>query len=169
MTRTATESFTLTHAKYLASKVTADMRRCQQIYGRPTDQERNDYGTEITLLLRDGYLGTFEFGYRKDGARVISWYYTVSNGGLEGGNDDRPGRIVSTAEITGASFFSFLSYSSAWDKLPADQRAAIARNLPVQRSTGAAPTDGLGYWEADLRYASNGVAVARKTFRPYTA
>ncbi|MGI8958356.1 MAG: hypothetical protein ACR2IV_01065, partial [Bryobacteraceae bacterium] len=36
MTRTASESFTLTHAKYLASKVTADMVRCQQNYGRPS-------------------------------------------------------------------------------------------------------------------------------------
>ncbi len=35
MTRAAVESFTLTQAKYLASKVTADMRRCQQLYGEP--------------------------------------------------------------------------------------------------------------------------------------
>ena len=55
MTRSATDTWTLTNAKYLASKVTTDMLRCQQNYHEPDNDAINSYGTELALLLRDGY------------------------------------------------------------------------------------------------------------------
>lgn len=64
MTRSATDSWTLTNAKYLASKVTADMIRCQQSYGEPSNDRINNYGTELALLLRDNYVESYEFGYK---------------------------------------------------------------------------------------------------------
>ena len=73
MTRTATDSFTLTHAKYLASKVTTDMLRCQQLYGYPSNAAINNYGTELALLLRDGYISIFEFGFQRNDHRLLSW------------------------------------------------------------------------------------------------
>src|SRR5437870_569267 len=94
MTRTASESFTLTHAKYLASKVTADMLRCQQLYGSPSNGQINDYGTELALLLRDGYVAVYEFGFQRNDQRLVSWRYTVDSSGISA-TDDRPGRIVS--------------------------------------------------------------------------
>src|SRR5688500_862487 len=56
MTRNATETFTLISAKYLASKVTSDMRRSSQLHGQPLESEINDYGTELALLLNAGYI-----------------------------------------------------------------------------------------------------------------
>lgn len=166
MTRTATESFTLTHAKYLASKVTADLKRCQQRYGKPSDGDINDYGTELALLLRDGFVSTYEFGFKRNDQRVVSWNYTVDASGNMT-SDDRPGGIYTGAEITGATWFNFLNYTAAWRSLDFTQRQRIEADLPIQRTPGTAPADGLGYWVTDRTYSSTGVAMSRKTFRGY--
>jgi hypothetical protein len=165
MTRTATESFTLTHAKILASKVTADMRRCQQNYSRPSDSDINDYGTELALLLRDGYVQAYEFGFSRDDARILSWSYTVDSSGQVTSND-RPGRIIAGVDISGASFFNQLTRSSAWGKLGVSAQEAITAGLPIQRVTKDGPRDGAGKWVYDLNYSSGGVTLGRKSFQP---
>lgn len=165
MTRTVSESFTLTHAKYLASKVTADMRRCQQNYFRPSDDQINNFGTELALLLRDGYVSEYEFGFSQNDQRILSWHYTVKNSEVSAA-DDRPGRIVSGIEIANAVFFNQLTYSLAWALLSKEERGRVERELPIQRTIGAGPRDGAGYWANDLSYSSTGVALSRRTFRP---
>lgn len=155
----------MTHAKKLASKVAADLRRCQGIYGFPTDAEINDYGTELAMLLRDGYVSEYEFGYKKDGARVVSWHYRVdSTGDLS--SDDRPGKIVQVP-IGGCTRFNTLTYSDTWFRLTEQQRQAIKADLPISRGTAAGLRDGNGYWTMDRTYSSGGISMPRKTFQPY--
>ncbi len=166
MTRTASESFTLTHAKYLASKVTADMVRCQQNYGRPTQSDINNYGTELALLLRDGYVAAYEFGFAQDDQRVLSWRYVVDSSGLSS-TDDRPGRIVSGVAVASASYFNQLTFSGTWLALPQAERDRICTGLPIQRVTKNGPKDGRGYWASDLNYSASGVSLGRRTFRPF--
>jgi hypothetical protein len=175
MTRTAVESFTLTQAKYLASKVAADMRRCQQLYGKPKstggtrqDPDINDYGTEIALMLRDKYIATFEFGFVRDtdNERLLTWKYSVDSAG-DLTSDDRPGRIVSGVDIKGASFRSYMTYSDAWSKLTEEQKAAYKEALPVGRVGAAAYGSSLGSFQYDLAYSSTGVAMVRQTFKLY--
>lgn len=168
MTRTASESFTLTHAKYLASKVTADMLRCQQNYGRPVQSHINDYGTELALLLRDGYVEIYEFGFSQDDQRLLSWRYEVDGTGINS-TDDRPGRIVSGVDITNATWFNQLTFSSAWIALHQTERDRIRSVLPIQRVTKDGPKDGRGYWTNDLNYSASGVSLGRRTFRPYSS
>ena len=166
MTRSATETFTLLHAKYLASKVTADLKRFQQRFGTPSDAQINDYGTELALLLRDGFVSSYEFGFKRDEKRVISCFYQVnSSGDLTA--DDRPGGLSANADITGAGWFNFLIPSSAWYAVAEKDRQQIEAALPFQRTPGHAPNDGSGYWQSDKTYSSSGVAMARKTFRPF--
>jgi hypothetical protein len=167
MTRTVSETWTLTYAKHLASKATSDMWRCYQNYGSPRPETINDYGTELALLLRDGYVAAYEFGFAKDNQRVISWRYTVdSSGNIT--MDDRPGRIVSGVDTTGALFFNQLTYSDSWSKLTQEERDRVKAVVPVQRVTKDGPEDGSGYWQQDRTYSSNGVAMPRSTFRPYS-
>lgn len=166
MTRTASESFTLTHAKYLASKVTADMVRCLQNYGRPSQSDINNYGTELALLLRDGYVAAYEFGFAQDDQRIISWRYLVDSSGLSS-TDDRPGRIVSGVAVASATYFNQLTFSDIWFALPQAERDRISAGLPIHRVTREGPKDGRGYWASDLNYASGGVSLGRKTFRPF--
>lgn len=166
MTRVVSESFTLTQAKYLASKVTADMRRCQQLYGHPSDTRINNLGTELALLLRNDYVKTYEFGFVRDSddERVLTWRYSVdSAGNLR--SDDRPGRIVSGVNVSGASFKTYLIKSAAWDNLTEAQQAAIEAMLPVTRHFAPEYGSSLGYWKKDLCYSATGVAMVRESFK----
>jgi hypothetical protein len=166
MTRTVSESFTLTQAKYLASKVTTDMWRCQQLYGQPSAAAINDYGTELALRLRDGFVSAYEFGFQLNDERMLSWRYTVINGDLAA-TDDRPGRIVSGVDVGSARFFNQLTHSSKWSGLSEKEREEWEAFYPIKRVTKDGPKDGHGYWQKDLQYSSKGVLLPRETFRPY--
>jgi Bacterial HORMA domain family 1 len=157
---TVSETFSITHARHIASRVAGDLRLMSSYYGRPTLPEVDDYLEEIAQLLVKGYLGTFEVGYRRDGKRVFTLLYEVlANGTL---SDSRAGGVPTDADITGASCFSYVTY--ARDDAA---RAAFLAGLPVQRTGGPEPVDGDGYWVHDDRsYASGGVGLRRGRFVP---
>jgi hypothetical protein len=64
---TDTIAFTHTHAVHLATKVAADLKRVQRLYGSPSDVAIAEYAGEMIALLKAGYLGTVTYGYRRDG------------------------------------------------------------------------------------------------------
>lgn len=163
---TTSETFTLTDARRLAAKVAADMHQCQRLYGRLTDTAIENYQEELTVLLHGEYVKSYEFGFKtKDERRVVSWFYTVGpSGDLEGG---RSGGLFPSADISSAVLFNFLSYSSKWFDLSSTERAKIKASYSVQRTDGSPPQDGDGYWDSSRHYASGGVAVTRKEFRPW--
>lgn len=163
---TASETFTLIDARRLAAKVAADMHQCQQLYGHLTDTAIENYQEELTVLLHGEYVKSYEFGFKaRDERRVVSWFYTVGpSGDLEGG---RSGGIFPSADISNAVLFNFLSYSSKWFDLSIEKRAKIKASYSVQRTDGSPPQDGEGYWDSSRHYASGGVAVTRKEFRPW--
>lgn len=168
MTRSAAETFNLTHAKYLAAKVTSDMRRCQQLYGSPGDPNINDYGTELAFMLRDKYVADYEFGWirKADDERVLTWRYTVDvTGDLTG--DNRPGKLVAGYDVTRCSFRTYMNYTSKWWQLSDAQRVAYKASMPVKRQAAQAYGSSLGGWHSDLTYSSTGVAMVRQTFKKY--
>lgn len=162
-TYTTSESFTLTNAKHLCSKVTADMLRCLQIYGRPSGDHINVYGTELAQLLCDGYVEEYEFGFKRDEQRLVSWRYKVVNGSLQSA-DDRPGKILTGIDVSAAQFFNYLTKSAAWGRLSQEEKDRIEASLPVKRTFCDPPKDALGYWVEDRCYASGGVSLGRRTF-----
>ena len=81
-TYTTSETFTLTHAKYLASKVAADLLQMQMFYSSPSNEKINQYISELTTLLVHGYLESVDYGFRKDGKWVIQTSYSVKNGSI---------------------------------------------------------------------------------------
>lgn len=164
-TQSATESFTVTHARKLTSKVVTDLIRCSQLYGQPSQAKIQEYGEELTTLLQGGYLSTFEFGFKKDEKRILTCFYTVDeNGNMK--DDGRPGGIESGVNIVGASFFTYLAHSNKWDNLPSQEREKITNSIPIKRGGGSPPTDGLGYWANDRNYYAGGVGLGRRSFKP---
>ena len=163
-TTTTSETFTITHARHLASKIAADLRLCSNYYGTPSESDIYNYTEELIILLKDGYVSTYEFGFEKNNTRIVSCKYAVrSNGSIT--TDDRAGKIYSCADISGANFYSFLSYSSAWLALTIEQKAKIQANYKIQRTPGCAPVDGNGYWSNDKTYSAGSTALNRGTFR----
>lgn len=164
----ASQSFTRSHAKYLASKVVADLYQCARLYGRPSTDSIPDYEAELVELLVGGYVREYEFGFKQHGMRVVSWQYSVTVGGdlVGGSTDDSAGGVYARAKVAGADYFNFLSYSQKWFGLGSSERDRVEATLPFSRSTGTLPADGNGYWVQDKTYSSSGTSVARRTFRP---
>lgn len=163
---TKTSTFTVTHARYIASKIAADLTLCGQYYGTPADSHVREYSDELTTLLRDGYVSEYEFGFKKDDKRVLSWRYRVtSDGSIE--TDDRPGKMYSDVDVSTTTYFNFLTYSDKWYELSQRERDRIEEGLPFKRSAGSLPTDGAGHWSSDRTYSASGTGVSRSSFRPY--
>ena len=161
------ETFTLTHAKHLASKVVSDLYQCRKFYGEPSEAQIARYQDELIVMLAGGYVKDYEFGFKKNDLRVVSWQYLVNaSGDLVGGADDRSGGIYARADISGATHFNFMSYSQAWLDLASNEQSIVRTKHSINRNAGYLPSDGSGYWQTDRTYSSAGVAIERKTFRP---
>jgi HORMA domain-containing protein len=166
MTHSFTKSatFTITHARYLSSKVAADMHLCAQYYGNPAEARVREYAEELAQYLNNGYLAEYEFGYKKNGVRVVSWRYKVDENGVLS-TDDRAGKIAPYVDITGASFYNYLTQNSRFFSLASDQQTRFKRELSVRRTGGDPPSDGRGYWTSDRNYYSAGCGLNRQTFQ----
>ena len=166
-TFTETSTFTRTHAKHMAAKVATDLKRIQRFYGRPNDSSIADYETEVIEFLKEGYLGTVIYGFRRNGNWIEpTLYYTERDLAGASANDDDPGRIRPGVDISGASFYSYLTYSLAWDNATEAEKEEFRGRLPFRRSV--APEPGIdGYLSEDLTYSSGGRALDRATVRSW--
>jgi len=166
-TLSETATFTLTHARHMAAKVAADLKRLQRLYGSPTDARIADYETEVIELLKAGYLGTLTVGFRRDGDWIEpTLRYAARDLAGRDADDHDPGRIKPGVDIDGASFYSYLTYSRAWDDLTAAEQDAFKRRLPFYR-TGA-PEPGIdGYLDPDRTYSAGGRALDRASVRSW--
>ncbi len=66
---TLSDTFTITHARHIASRMAADFRLMRVYYGRPSEATIENYLEEVAQLLAKGYLSTFEIGFKKGDKR----------------------------------------------------------------------------------------------------
>lgn len=164
---TETTTFSVTHAKHMAAKVAADLKRMQRLYGKPDDPAIASYEAEVVDLLKAGYLGTVTYGYRRDGYFIEpTLRYTARDLAGSAANDDDPGKVLPGANIVGATFYSYLTYSSAWNALSSTQQDTFKNSLPFKR-TGANEPGINGYLVDDRSYSAGGRAMARSSVRSY--
>lgn len=162
-----TATFTVTHAKHMAAKVATDLKRLQRLYGFPSDADISTYEEEIIELLKGGYLGTVTYGFRRDDKWIEpALKYTARELSGASLDDNDPGKIRPGADISGASFYSYLTYSSAWHNLTDSEREVVRGRLPFMR--GGAPEPGInGYLSNDRTYSSGGRALERSSVRSF--
>lgn len=165
-TVSSSSTFTVTHARHLAAKVKTDLKRMQRFYNSPSDVMLDKYETELTELIRNGYLSSVIFGYKRDGQFIEpTLKYTAQE--LSGaGADDDPGKVKPGADIQGASFSSYLTYSAKWHALTLDEQNRFEATLPFQRNSVPEPTSA-GYYVSDNNYSSGGRALGRQSMRSY--
>lgn len=166
-TLTQTATFTLTHARHMAAKVATDLKRMQRFYGLPSDTSIAAYEAEVTEMLKAGYLANVSYGFRRNDQWIEpTLRYTAYDLAGAAANDDDPGRVRPGADITGASFYSYLVYSSAWHALSTAQQQAFESGLPFSR--GSAPEPGVrGYFSDDRTYSAGGQALNRASVRSW--
>jgi len=158
-------SFTITHARHMAAKVATDLKRMQRFYGAPADSKIAAYEAEITEFLKAGYLGTVTYGFRRNGNWIEpTLRYTSRDLAGASANDDDPGRIRPGADVSGASFYSYLSYGAGWNSSSEAEKEEFRRRLPFQR--GDADEPGIsGYLATDRTYSAAGRALDRASVR----
>ena len=164
---TESTTFTITHARHMAAKVSADLKRMQRFYGHPSDTVIAIYENEIAELLKAGYLGTLTVGFKRNDEWIEPMLrYTARD--LDGmvADDDDPGRVLPGRDVSGASFYNYLTYSAAWDTLPANEKDAFKQRLPFQRETATQPTMN-GYLVDDKTYSAGGRALGRASLKAY--
>jgi Bacterial HORMA domain family 1 len=166
-TNTGVQTFTITHAKYIASKVATDLKRMQRFYGSPTDEWIVTFESELIEFLKNGYLDTVTYGYKKDGNWIEpTLKYTAKDLAGMMSSDDDPGRIIPNANIETASFYSYLTYNISWVRLSSEEKDAFKKNLPLQR--GGADEPGItGYLSNDKMYSSGGKGLERSIVNNY--
>ena len=164
-TYTTSATYTKTNVEYVASKVIADLRGLGAYYGQPSDSKIWEFYEELVELLAGGYVANVEYGFKRNGQRVVSLYYEARMDGSL--TDGRSGGVFARADISGASWFSFLAYSRKWDSLSPAAQQQIEDRITIKRTYGQAPGDGSGYWSTDRTYSSQGLGVQRRIFRPY--
>jgi hypothetical protein len=165
---TQSSTFTVTHARHMAAKVATDLKRIQRLYdGVPTDGSIANYECEVTELLKAGYLNTVTYGFRREGNWIEpTLRYTARDLAGMSSNDDDPGKIRPSADVSGASFYSYLTYSTAWDRLSEAEKDAFKKRLPFYRG-GAAEPGITGYMSTDRTYSSGGKALDRASVRSH--
>ena len=166
-TESGTQVFTVTHAKHIASKVATDLKRLQRFYSDPSDAQIANYEAEMIEFLKNGYLGTVTYGFKKDGNWIEpTLRYTARDLSGMASSDDDPGRVQPNKNITGAQFYSFLTYSPAWEKLTQAEKDKFHTTVPFQR--GGASEPGInGYLSSDKVYSSGGKALDRSIVKSY--
>jgi len=161
-TLSSTATFTVTHAKYLASKLAADLRQMQLFYGTPSDKQIEDYVTEVVVLLLGGYFASVSYGFRSGGQWVMVIKYDAVTGGVLL-SDDRAGRVRPGVNVSSATWYSFLTYSNKFLLLSNAEREEIKARLPFARGSAEEPRIG-GAWTADRSYSNGGVSVQRQMY-----
>lgn len=160
-------TFTATHAKHLASKVSTDLKRMQRFYGKPSDNWIAEHETELIELLKNGYLDTITQGFQRDGKWIEPTlrYKARDLGGMQSADDD-PGKIRPGADVSGATFNSYATYTAKWNALSSAERDTFKKRQPFYRG-GAEEPSVSGYLESDRTYSSGGKALNRSTVRSY--
>jgi hypothetical protein len=164
---TRTVTFTATSARHLTSKIAADLRTMNRYYDLPSLTEIDAYAQEAARLLLDGYLAWVDYGLRRPTASggmewVLQLRYTVNSSGVL--TDDHPGGVPAYAPTDGANFYSYLSYSAAFDALPAWRKDAVKAALPVTRTGAAESPRAGGTLNGQRSYSRDGVSLSRDTF-----
>lgn len=166
-TFTESSTFTVTHARHMAAKVATDLMRMRRLYGSPSVADIDAFEREVIALLKAGYLRRVWYGFKRNGSWIEPTIkYTARDLYYGSAADDDPGKIRPSADVSGASFYSYLTYSATWNYLTSAQQDAFTKNLPFNRP-GAMEPSVYGYLLPDRTYSSGGRALDRASVRSY--
>lgn len=160
---TLTDTFTKTHASYLASKVAADLKQMQLFYGKPSDGKIIDFAKEVEVLLVNKCLKMVAYGFHENNSWTYVLRYTVRSDGITLA-DDRSGSVPPKANVEESPWLSFLEYSDVWFDLSEDEQQEILDSLPFRRTSGTEPDFGSGRWSYDKTYYKSGTALERGVY-----
>ena len=108
----------------------------QAFYGKPSEETIEKYIAEAELFLAAGYLRSIRYGFEKEGKVVCELEYTAQSAN---GINDKPGKIFPAADLSGWTWFSYLTYSDAFIRLTSAQQVSFKKDSPLERPTAPQP------------------------------
>lgn len=162
---TTDHTVTRTDSKYIASKVAADLHAMRNYYGKPAESMISDLQEELAELLCGGYVKRVQYGFSRNGEKIVFLDYETGPSGLL--QDNNSGGVFARADVSGAEWNSYMTYSEKWRSLSDADKRPILKRITIKREPGQEPKDGNGEWVIDKSYASQGIGIQRKTFRPF--
>jgi hypothetical protein len=160
-TYTTSATFTIVDARYVASKLGADLRNLNARYGRPALSNIDEYVEETAQFLKAGFLETVDFGFKAGDSWILRLRYAAAAGGQL--RDVAPGRLPAV-NVDGRPFHSYLRHSSAYRAATPEERTAFRQLLPFERSSGDEPLLGHGTSTSSSQYSRNGAGLSRDIF-----
>lgn len=161
-TSSQAETFTITNAKYLASKIQTDLQRLHRFYydshRQPTMDRIQSYYEEMVLLQKFNFLLEIEYGFSIGNQWKKALKYEARQGGVLASDDD-PGGVRYTAIPSNAEWSSFLRYNNRWNSTAYESdKKEFLRLTPIRRTTGSEYS---GTWTQERSYASGGRGLLR--------
>ena len=162
---TASSTFTITDARYVASKMGADLRGLYARYNKPAADAIDNYIEEAALCLKAGYLKAVDFGFKRDGVWVLRLRYTAVAGGQL--SDSSPGRLPAASDVLGSSFYSYLSWNDSFHNLSMSEQQAFEDTLPVVRTSADETALGSGRHGNSAEYSRHGAGLSRDVYSAF--
>lgn len=161
---TDSDTFSETHAAHHAGRITTDLRHCFHEYGSPAEHMLEQYLEELKVLVSRRLVHRYHFGFQRNNDPVWGIQYEITDHGDVNVDSNVAGGIPRGHDVTGASFYNFLTFASGWHSLPSEQQRAINDLLPFTRTTGILPGSGTTSYTPDRRYNAGGVGTQRSIF-----
>ena len=158
---TTSSTFTITSARYLASKVAADLRQMQLFYGRPSDYEITNFIEELVILMLGGWLKSITYGFKRNNYWVVALEYKMFLGSIRA-TDDNAGRVKPGININMSSWYSVLTKSATFYNLSPIEKVRIEQSLPIKRTIGGAPQIRTSNLINDKYYSKNNGVLQRR-------
>lgn len=166
-TITDSATFTITHARHMGAKVAADLKRIQRLYGGISDEWIAEYEAELIEYIKAGYVDTVTYGFQINDQWIEpTLRYTARELNGYDVSDDDPGKVRPGADVTGARFSSYLTYSSKWSSASQSEKDLFNGRLPFSRGAASEPTI-KGYLLNDKTYSAGGRSLARSSVRSF--
>lgn len=168
MSISTTATFTITSARYLTSKIAADLRSLHNIYGKPSLHMIGVFAEEAALLLNAGCLDRVDYGFKAPAAYgggvewVLRLRYRVTAGAQR--LDALPGGVPVMTLPAGATWASYLVTNDTYVRLAPADRDALDRSLPITRTGQPEAGTAAGINSAGRDYHRHGTGIARDDF-----
>lgn len=158
MSQTATATYTTTDIEKVVRRATTDLVMIADSSGAITADKARDYGHDIELLAKSGYLKMVDVTLLSAGIekRAVRYEVNTASGGL---TSSRPGGVL-WPKVPSPYLRLVLSYTSAYDDAA---RAKMAGKLKIGWSPTDADTSHGGLAASGGRdYASNSYGMQRR-------
>jgi hypothetical protein len=166
-TITRTASITMTDVRHVLWRIESDLRVLRAQHGLITAQREQDVRDDLLLFIYRNYVDQIEFRFvdpTTNACRDGTVRYAISRA-WSGDDDDSGG--LRYRDLSGTLFSVVVSYSTTWNELSENEKAAFRQSLKRPWGPAAEVSDRGGVWVTDKTYGSGGLGATRSVLRFY--